>query len=88
MGFAITQLFSSGYSHKLVKKSVCYEHSGTPRKAAVFFINWATLSTPQATETLILKFHAVYIYRSMRNAFFNSKNSVISRHGLCSKAVK
>lgn len=62
MGSVIMQLFSSGCSHKFIKKSICYEHSETPRKAAVFLTNWATFSTPLAKETFIEEFYALYIH--------------------------
>lgn len=67
MSSVITQLFSSGCSHKFIKKSTCYEHSGTPRKAAVFLTNWATFSTPLAKETFTEEFCALYI---TSNIFF------------------
>lgn len=62
MGSIIMQLFSSGCSHKFIKKSICYEHSETPRKAAVFLTNWAAFSTPLAKETFIEEFYALYIH--------------------------
>lgn len=43
------------------KEKNCYEPSATPRKAAVFLINWATVSTLQAIEKFTQEFSALYI---------------------------
>lgn len=86
MGSVTMQLFSSGCSHKFIKKSICYEPSETPRKAAVVLTNWATFFTPLAKETFIEVFNTLYIHEQC--IFLTLPSYIALSRSLCSKAAK